>query len=59
MMWVNTTARRTNQQYMYVTVQVTAPKLPAQIPESSARELHVFAEEKMPAHFDNSDCCKR
>lgn len=36
--WVNTTARRTNQQYMYVTVQVTAPKLQAQVPESSARE---------------------
>lgn len=44
---------------MYVTVQVTAPKLQAQVPESSAREPQVFAEEKMPVHFDSSDCCKR
>lgn len=37
-----------------MTVQVTTPKLPAQMPENSAREPKAFAEEKISAQFDIS-----
>lgn len=41
------TAARTSQQHIYMTVQMVTPKLPAQMPEKSAREPKVFAGEKL------------
>lgn len=43
---VNTGARRINQKHIYMTIQVTTPKLPAQMLENSSREPKAFAEVK-------------
>lgn len=37
-----------------MTVRVTTPKLPAQMPESSAREPEAFAVERISSQFDIS-----
>lgn len=47
-------ARGTNQKHIYVTIQVTTPKLPAPMLKNSSREPKTFAEVKISAQSDIS-----
>lgn len=51
---LNTGARGTNQKHIYMTMQVTTPKLPARMLKNSSREPKAFARVKISAQSDIS-----